>query len=75
MFFSGLDLLQYNDVTFEMLASAFPESLSSYMEFAQRLKIEGKKRIAPPEMLIYSKTLAKMFLLSVTQLCTSLTAT
>lgn len=58
-----------------MLASAFPESLSSFMEFAQRLKIEGKKKITTPEMLIYNKTLAKTFLLSVTQLCTSLTAT
>lgn len=41
-FFSGMDVLQYNDVTFEMMSSAFPESLSRHMEFAQRLKIEGK---------------------------------
>lgn len=40
--FSATDLLRYGDVTFEMLASAFPETLSSYTEFSQRLKIEGK---------------------------------
>lgn len=57
-----------------MLASAFPENLSSYMEFAQRLKIEGKKKITPP-VLIYNKTHTKTFLWSVTQVCTSLTAT
>lgn len=39
---SGLDLLQYKDVSFEMLASAFPECLSQYFEYSQRLKIEGK---------------------------------
>ncbi|XP_027901032.1 5-taurinomethyluridine-[tRNA] synthase subunit MTO1, mitochondrial isoform X2 [Xiphophorus couchianus] len=38
---SGMDLLQYKDVSFEMLASVFPESLASYMEFSQRLKIEA----------------------------------
>lgn len=37
-----MEVLQYNDVTFEMLASAFPECLSPHMEFSQRLKIEGK---------------------------------
>ncbi|XP_041672448.1 protein MTO1 homolog, mitochondrial [Cheilinus undulatus] len=41
---TGLDLLQYKDVNFEMLASAIPECLSSYMEFAQRLKIEAVYR-------------------------------
>lgn len=41
-FFSGGNMLQYKDVSFEMLASAFPECLSPYMEFSQRLKIEGK---------------------------------
>lgn len=41
-FFSGMALLQYNNVSFEVLASAFPECLSPYMEFSQRLKIEGK---------------------------------
>ncbi|XP_010771452.1 5-taurinomethyluridine-[tRNA] synthase subunit MTO1, mitochondrial [Notothenia coriiceps] len=38
---TGMDVLQYNDVTFEMMSSAFPESLSRHMEFAQRLKIEA----------------------------------
>ncbi|XP_030610259.1 5-taurinomethyluridine-[tRNA] synthase subunit MTO1, mitochondrial isoform X1 [Archocentrus centrarchus] len=38
---TGIDLLQYSDVTFEMLASAFPESLSPYVKFSQRLKIEA----------------------------------
>lgn len=41
-FLSGMDVLQYNDVSFEMLASVFPECLSPYVEFSQRLKIEGK---------------------------------
>ncbi|XP_038132732.1 protein MTO1 homolog, mitochondrial [Cyprinodon tularosa] len=38
---SGMDLLQYKDVSFEMLASVFPENLSEYMEFSERLKIEA----------------------------------
>ncbi|XP_076008142.1 5-taurinomethyluridine-[tRNA] synthase subunit MTO1, mitochondrial [Genypterus blacodes] len=38
---TGMDLLRYNEVTFEMLATFFPERLSAYMEFAQRLKIEA----------------------------------
>ncbi|XP_070783171.1 protein MTO1 homolog, mitochondrial [Enoplosus armatus] len=38
---TGMDVLQYNDVSFEMLASAFPECLSPYVEFSQRLKIEA----------------------------------
>ncbi|XP_060884307.1 protein MTO1 homolog, mitochondrial [Labrus mixtus] len=41
---SGLELLQYKDITFEMLASAAPECLSPYMEFSQRLKIEAVYR-------------------------------
>ncbi|XP_054656681.1 protein MTO1 homolog, mitochondrial isoform X2 [Dunckerocampus dactyliophorus] len=41
---TGLELLQYNDVSFEMLATAFPECLSAYREFAQRLKIEAVYR-------------------------------
>ncbi|CAJ1080406.1 protein MTO1 homolog%2C mitochondrial [Xyrichtys novacula] len=41
---TGGDLLQYKDITFEMLASVFPECLSPYMEFAQRLKIEAVYR-------------------------------
>ncbi|KAK5850807.1 hypothetical protein PBY51_001652 [Eleginops maclovinus] len=38
---TGMVMLQYNNVSFEMLASAFPESLLHHMEFAQRLKIEA----------------------------------
>lgn len=41
---TGMEVLQYKDVTFEMLASLFPELLSSYMEFSQRLKIEAVYR-------------------------------
>ncbi|XP_023258251.1 protein MTO1 homolog, mitochondrial [Seriola lalandi dorsalis] len=38
---TGVDMLQYSDVSFEMLASVFPECLSPYTEFSQRLKIEA----------------------------------
>uniref|UniRef100_A0A3Q2P8D8 Mitochondrial tRNA translation optimization 1 n=1 Tax=Fundulus heteroclitus TaxID=8078 RepID=A0A3Q2P8D8_FUNHE len=38
---SGMDLLQYKDVSFEMLASLFPEQLSPHIEFSERLKIEA----------------------------------
>lgn len=38
---SGLDVLQYNEVSYEMLASCFPEVLCPFVEFSQRLKIEG----------------------------------
>ncbi|XP_044035373.1 protein MTO1 homolog, mitochondrial isoform X2 [Siniperca chuatsi] len=41
---TGMHVLQYNDVSFEMLASAFPECLSPYLEFSQRLKIEAVYR-------------------------------
>ncbi|KAI3364851.1 hypothetical protein L3Q82_001038 [Scortum barcoo] len=41
---TGMEVLQYKDVSFEMLASLFPELLSSYMEFSQRLKIEAVYR-------------------------------
>ncbi|KAJ8414175.1 hypothetical protein AAFF_G00050450 [Aldrovandia affinis] len=41
---SALELLQHKGVTFEMLASAFPERLSTYLEFSQRLKIEAVYR-------------------------------
>ncbi|KAF1373908.1 hypothetical protein PFLUV_G00243810 [Perca fluviatilis] len=41
---TGMDVLQYNDVSFEMLASAFPECLLPHMEFSQRLKIEAVYR-------------------------------
>ncbi|XP_029934060.1 5-taurinomethyluridine-[tRNA] synthase subunit MTO1, mitochondrial [Myripristis murdjan] len=38
---NGMDLLQYNNVSFEMLASAFPERFSPHLEFSQRLEIEA----------------------------------
>ncbi|XP_010892609.1 protein MTO1 homolog, mitochondrial [Esox lucius] len=41
---NGLDLLQYKDVSFEMLAAIFPEHLSPYLEFSQRLNIEAVYR-------------------------------
>ncbi|XP_061823778.1 protein MTO1 homolog, mitochondrial isoform X1 [Nerophis lumbriciformis] len=41
---TGSEMLQYNDVSFETLAAAFPECLSAYREFAQRLKIEAVYR-------------------------------
>lgn len=40
MAMNGTEVLQYNDVSFEKLASCYPEILSPYMEFAERLKIE-----------------------------------
>jgi tRNA uridine 5-carboxymethylaminomethyl modification enzyme len=45
-FFSALDLLRYEEVDMELLASAVPEPLKKYTrckELAERLKIEGKK--------------------------------
>lgn len=39
--YSGMEVLQYGDVSYEMLASCYPKILSPYMEFAERLKIEG----------------------------------
>ncbi|XP_068160906.1 protein MTO1 homolog, mitochondrial [Antennarius striatus] len=41
---TGMEVLQYNDASFEMLMSAFPETFSPYMEFSQRLKIEAVYR-------------------------------
>ncbi|XP_061562639.1 protein MTO1 homolog, mitochondrial isoform X1 [Phycodurus eques] len=41
---TGLEMLQYNDVSFEVVASVFPECLSPYREFSQRLKIEAVYR-------------------------------
>uniref|UniRef100_A0A3Q3VSX8 tRNA uridine 5-carboxymethylaminomethyl modification enzyme C-terminal subdomain domain-containing protein n=1 Tax=Mola mola TaxID=94237 RepID=A0A3Q3VSX8_MOLML len=38
---TGMDVLQYNEVSYEMLASCFPESFSPFLEFSQRLKIEA----------------------------------
>ncbi|XP_062859321.1 protein MTO1 homolog, mitochondrial [Trichomycterus rosablanca] len=41
---SGEEMLQYKDVTFEMLAAAFPHILSPYLEFSPRIKIEAVYR-------------------------------
>ncbi|XP_028823160.1 5-taurinomethyluridine-[tRNA] synthase subunit MTO1, mitochondrial isoform X2 [Denticeps clupeoides] len=41
---SAEEVLQYKDVSFEMLASAFPDVLGPYVEFAERLKIEAMYR-------------------------------
>lgn len=41
---NGMEVLRYSDVSFEKLASCYPEILSPYMEFAQRLKIEAVYR-------------------------------
>uniref|UniRef100_A0A1A7YF88 Mitochondrial translation optimization 1 homolog n=1 Tax=Iconisemion striatum TaxID=60296 RepID=A0A1A7YF88_9TELE len=41
---TGMDMLQYKDMSFHVLASIFPESLLPYMEFSQRLKIEAVYR-------------------------------
>ncbi|XP_068610603.1 protein MTO1 homolog, mitochondrial [Brachionichthys hirsutus] len=38
---TGTEVLKYNDATFEMLASAFPEYFSPYVEFSQRIRIEA----------------------------------
>uniref|UniRef100_A0A4W4HGK4 tRNA uridine 5-carboxymethylaminomethyl modification enzyme C-terminal subdomain domain-containing protein n=2 Tax=Electrophorus electricus TaxID=8005 RepID=A0A4W4HGK4_ELEEL len=38
---SGKEVLQYKDVSFDLLASAFPDILSPYLEFSERLKIEA----------------------------------
>ncbi|XP_008299527.1 5-taurinomethyluridine-[tRNA] synthase subunit MTO1, mitochondrial [Stegastes partitus] len=38
---TGMDIMRYKDVSFEMLANVFPEQLSSFMEFSQRLQIEA----------------------------------
>lgn len=34
-------MLHYKDVSFQMLASAFPELLAPYLEFSERIKVEG----------------------------------
>ncbi|KAM3591405.1 uncharacterized protein V6R79_001573 [Siganus canaliculatus] len=41
---TAMDVLQYNSVSFDMLASVFPEHFSAYREFSQRLKIEAVYR-------------------------------
>ena len=38
----AVELLQYNDITYDTLAAAFPQSLAPFLEFSQRLKIEGR---------------------------------
>lgn len=35
-------MLQHKEVSFEMLASIFPEIFILYLEFSQRIKIEGE---------------------------------
>lgn len=34
-------MLQYKEISFQMLASAFPELLAPYLEFSERIKVEG----------------------------------
>uniref|UniRef100_W5LM99 Mitochondrial tRNA translation optimization 1 n=1 Tax=Astyanax mexicanus TaxID=7994 RepID=W5LM99_ASTMX len=41
---SGEEMLLYTDVSFSMLASTFPDLLSPYLEFAERIKIEAVYR-------------------------------
>lgn len=38
---SGMAILQYNQVSYQMLATCFPDVLWPFVEFSQRLKIEG----------------------------------
>ncbi|XP_051969231.1 protein MTO1 homolog, mitochondrial [Xyrauchen texanus] len=41
---NGEEVLQYKKVSFQMLAAAFPEILSPYLEFSERLKVEALYR-------------------------------
>lgn len=41
LFISGMAILQYNQVSYQMVASCFPDILGPFVEFSQRLKIEG----------------------------------
>ncbi|CAL8284485.1 unnamed protein product [Merluccius merluccius] len=41
---TAVELLQYNDITYDTLAAAFPQSLAPFLEFSQRLKIEAVYR-------------------------------
>lgn len=41
---TGIEVLQYSQVSFEMLASVFPQHLLSYKDLSQRLKIESVYR-------------------------------
>ncbi|MCI4383932.1 hypothetical protein PGIGA_G00032500 [Pangasianodon gigas] len=41
---SGEEMLQHKEVSFEMLASIFPEIFAPYLEFSQRIKIEAVYR-------------------------------
>lgn len=40
---SGEEMLQHKEVSFDMLASVFPETFASFLEFSQRIKIEGER--------------------------------
>jgi len=37
----AIEMLQYNEMTYETLAALFPQSLAPFLEFSKRLKIEG----------------------------------
>ncbi|GAA6112310.1 protein MTO1 homolog, mitochondrial, partial [Tachysurus ichikawai] len=41
---SGEEMLQHKEVSFQMLASIFPEVFAQYLEFSQRIKIEAVYR-------------------------------
>ncbi|XP_065098739.1 protein MTO1 homolog, mitochondrial [Paramisgurnus dabryanus] len=41
---NGEEVLQYKEVSFQMLASAFPKLLSPYQEFSERIKVEALYR-------------------------------
>ncbi|KAK2876651.1 hypothetical protein Q8A67_020747 [Cirrhinus molitorella] len=41
---NGVEVLQYKDVSFQMLAYAFPELFGLYLEFSERLKVEALYR-------------------------------
>ncbi|XP_051530435.1 protein MTO1 homolog, mitochondrial-like [Myxocyprinus asiaticus] len=41
---NGEEVLQYKKVSFHVLATAFPEILSPYLEFSERLKVEALYR-------------------------------
>ncbi|XP_033840889.1 protein MTO1 homolog, mitochondrial [Periophthalmus magnuspinnatus] len=41
---TGIEILQYSEVSYEMLCSVFPQHLSLYIEFSQRIKIEAVYR-------------------------------
>ncbi|XP_067285540.1 protein MTO1 homolog, mitochondrial [Pseudorasbora parva] len=41
---NGVEVLQYKDISFQMIASAFPELSGPYLEFSERLKVEAMYR-------------------------------